>query len=329
MITSQKLIAEVKTENIYPVYLLMGEEREDKRELIGLIIKNLNKKSGNVEKYIFYGDEIEVSEVLNELQTYSFFDYTKVVIIKNVEKLTLNSAFFSYLENPNDRSVLILLTDNNDISKRLQRSVEKVGRVVTFWKSFQNEIENWLLSELKIREINADIDAVRYIIEITGNQKEDLLNQLNTISNYIEKGETLDTDKLKKIISRIIKYTVFDLINSIFLKYPLDLIKIFRTLIENGEDITKINYFMWKYLKTLMIASSYKNKGYSNGKIISILKLRKLESSRVIKIISNVPINFLNKLMDRLEKIDYLVKTQPKYISILQFERFLLSIKKI
>ena len=222
-----------------------------------------------------------------------------------------------------------MLTDKNDFSPKLQKAVNKVGRVVKFWKNFQNEIERWLISEFKTRNIQTDIEVVRYIIEVTGNRKEDILNQINVISNYLEEGETLNLDKLKRIISRITRYSVFDLINSAFVEDPIKLIKIFYTLLEDNENIVNINYLFWRYLKTLIIARSYKEMGYTDSQLISTLKLRKLESLRIKKIITYVSIDSLKRLINNLEIIDLSAKTKPKLISIIQFEKFLLSLEPI
>lgn len=331
MLKAKALNNEVKRNKIYPVYLLIGEEEEDKREIIDLVIDNLSKDSGEVEKYTFFGDEVEISKILDELQTYSFFDYTKVVVVKNAEKLNFNESFYSYIRNPNAKSVLFLLSGKNDISHKLQRAVEKSGRVVKFWKNFQDVIEMWLITELKNMNIKTDIKTVRYIIEITGNQKADILNQIKTISNFLKEGESLDVEKVKNIVSRIAKYTVFDLINSIFIKDSIELIKIFRTLIKNGEELTIINYFIWKYLKTLLTASSYKMMGYTDTQIVSALDLnkKKLMAKRVMGIISKISYDNLIKLMNYLDKIDYITKTKPKYVSIMKFEEFLLKLGEI
>jgi len=330
MMSQGKLFNELKSGKVFPVYLLLGEDIGAKDEFLQQLQKSLfnetDEKMVNVS--VFYGDEAVSEEIIENLSTFSFFSVKKLVIVRDFERLKNLKLFSEYLESPNSDSVLVLISGKKSAPKNILNGVEKYGRMSIFWPMFQNESERWVTLELNKFGIRAEPDAVHYIIELSGTSRNELKGQVDCIVNYLDENEFLSLEKAKKIIASLNSYTVFDLCNALFVKRPGEILKIFRYLINNGEDLVKINYFCGRELRKLLEAYSLKNTGYDFYQISSTLGFRKKESERIGTILKKIDIDTFRTLYSSIASLDYTIKSNPKDISVVSFEKFLMALGK-
>jgi DNA polymerase III delta subunit len=119
---------------------------------------------------------------------------------------------------------------------------------------------------------------------------------------------------------------VFDLCNALFIKKSREILEIFRYLVNNGEDLVKILYFCGREVKKLLRAFSLMESGYNHADISRVLGFRKKESERIRVILKRISINTLRILFSRIAALDRTIKTSPKEISTVSFEKFLIGL---
>ncbi len=329
-----KYLKEVENGILYPVYLLAGEEKHEKEyfeDRLYVAFSNSLDEGLEAERFLFYGDEVDFSDIENELYTFSFFNNKKFIVIRKAEGIFNYPGLLNYIKSPNTEFILVLETDKSekDLGKELVNAVKKVGRVVMFWiELYQSTIERWLIHEFKTAGINLDIETARYIINQTGMEKEKLKNQINIISNYLGENKDLTLPLVKSILSSVVNYSIFKLMDAIFFKNSAEVVNIFRSMLEDGENIVKLNSFMWQYFKKLLIARSYYEKGLLNNNIKNLTN-SKMERDRILKIVKKLSVKNLKIIISKIAKIDYTIKTNKKYIAEIQFERLLISISSI
>jgi DNA polymerase III delta subunit len=183
-----------------------------------------------------------------------------------------------------------------------------------------------MLQRLKERGIRTDGETLRYIVDVTGTALGDLTNQMETIANLLDRGGELDLETAKSVLSRIYTYTVFDLTASLFVKSPEEILSIFRQLLVNGEDLLKIAYFIGREVRKILDACSLKESGHSFDRVTELLGFKKREAARIAVIAQTVSIPFLRSLYAGLSALDYLIKTSPRELCLLHFERLLLGL---
>ena len=66
--------------------------------------------------------------------------------------------------------------------------------------------------------------------------------------------------------------------------------------------------------------------GYDYARISQALGFRKKETERVREILKRISINNLSTLFSRIAALDRTIKTSPKEISTVSFERFLIGL---
>ncbi len=326
----ERFLKEFEKERLFPVYLLLGEDRRSKGEVILQLRKRIFDVEDEEEASIsnYYGDEATTEEIIETLTTLSIFSQKRLVVVHDFDRLKNVKPLIEYIDSPNLLSILVLLAEKKSVSKGIEDSVRKRGKACVFWPMFQNEGERWIsgkLSELKIR---AKPDALKYIIKVTGTNKNDLLNQVECISNYLGKGEVLTIDRAKKIIAKLYRYTVFDLCNRLFLEEAKDILEVFRWLVSSGEDLVKIEYFCSRELRKIIMAYSLWERDYPFHRIASELGFKKSEAHRIGNILNRISSSTIRKLFSNIVHLDYEIKTNPKEIAVFAFERFLLETGK-
>jgi DNA polymerase III delta subunit len=330
--TAAGLFDELKSGVIHPVYLLLGEDQSAKEEFLSKLRSAQfgGVKAEQEDVSVFHGDDANAGEILETLATFSFFSSRKLVIVRNCDRLPGLKQLAEHVEKMSGggsvEAVLALLSDKKNVDRNLESAVGKKGRSCIFWPMFENEGERWMLERLKERGIRTDGETLRYIVAVTGTTLGDLTNQMETISNLLDRGGELDLETAQSVLSRIYTYTVFDLTASLFVKSPGEILMIFRQLLVNGEDLLKIAFFLGREVRKILDACSLKESGYRFGRITELLGFKKREAARIGTIVESVSITFLRSVYAGLSTLDYLIKTSPRELCLLHFERLLLGL---
>jgi len=328
MIKSDRLFDELRRGEVYPVYLLLGEENTGKEEFILLLKETVlggdENNAGNV--FIIYGDETGPKDVVENLTTYALFGGKKIVIVRDFDRMISSGPVLEYAESPNEDSVLVLLSQKKSLSGKIMDAAGKKGRVCVFWRMFPNAGVQWLKSRFAGLGVDADPDAIEYIIDLSGTDRSVLESQVAGVSNYLEKGERLTVERAADIVSRLYEYTVFDLTGAFFTRGPARITALFRHLVENGEDMVKILFFCTREIGKLADVCALHAQGNSFSKIEKTLGLRKMESSRLRKAADRVSPGFFRFLYRELAALEKTLKSSPPIQGRVEFERFLLHL---
>ena len=136
----QRLIADIKSGQIKPSYLLYGEESylirqyKDKLKdaaLAGGDPMNLNR---------FEGKGVSIPNIIDMAETLPFFAERRVILLEHTELLKSGGEQLAeYLENPSPSSCFIFAESTVDKRSKLYKAVAKLGTVVEFAR--QDELE--------------------------------------------------------------------------------------------------------------------------------------------------------------------------------------------
>ena len=325
MAAADAILAEIERGTVRPVYLLLGTDSGSKEEVIEAVKKHLFKSGEETTtgSTVFYGDEVPVHEVVEALRTSSIFSAKRIVVVHGFDRIGNKKPLLAYAAAPDGDTVLLLLSEKNSLAKSVTDAVSKRGKAATFWPMFHNEGERWLTRYLKRLGVNAEQEAVGYIVEVTGTGKLEMKGQAEHIVNYLESGEPLTLDTAKRIIAKLYRYTVFDLANRLFVSKPGEIVFVFRWLVRTGEDLVKIEYFCIREIGKITRALALQQERCSFPQITEKLRFRKSESARINRILSTVTEQRIQRTYAALADLDRTLKSKPKNIGITAFERVL------
>ncbi|MGQ9616079.1 MAG: DNA polymerase III subunit delta [Spirochaetota bacterium] len=327
-ITPAILFNELGEGIVHPVYLFLGEERGGKE----LFIENLRAKlsgdsagGSSVDITIYHGDEALPERILEDLKTYPIFSSRKIIIVHDFDRMVGNSLLIEYLRTPGGISVLILLSDKRSVSKQVMELVQQQGRVCIFWPMFLPQGERWVADKMRRLGIKADRNTIRYIVEISGTDTENLHNQILNIKDYLGDESELTYEKAQSIVAATGTHTVFDLAQSLFQKPAKEMISLFREIVNNGESLTRILFFCSRELIKIFTVCTLKYEGYGFQEIVRRLGLKKMESERIYKILGMIDLKSFPLLFSAVTKLEYILKSTPDELGQVEFERFLVE----
>ncbi|MDR1212139.1 MAG: DNA polymerase III subunit delta [Spirochaetaceae bacterium] len=165
-------------------YLFLGPEIGEKLEAV----KELRAALGeNSEDYSFYFGETPLNQILSILLNGSLFAGARLIQIKNAEGIKKKEdieAFVAYMEAPRDDTVLVLVSDQTSVDKRLEKPLGAGGKRI-FWELFENQKVQWVENFFRKEGCSISGDAVEAILALVENNTDALRRECSRLILFL------------------------------------------------------------------------------------------------------------------------------------------------
>jgi DNA polymerase-3 subunit delta len=300
---------------LLPVYYLFGEDYHSLSQTADLIIKSVEKFiSTDFDRETIYGNDRTVNDIISMATAYPFGSEKKLVYVKDADKLKDKKNLTNYINSPAAFSVLVMVhngiiagADSEPFKSMLKNNFlfeasELKGKFLVQWLINTCEVKNKTISNL---------DA-EYFIELTGEDKFLLENQLEKILTFIGEKDVITFEIIRTIVSSNKVHSIFDLQNSIGLKNKAASLKIAFNLLENGTEIPQIVGMLTKYFTILSKLGSLLHSGLSDNEIATRAGIYPYFYSSYLKAKNQFSTKDLYNSVNALLKADISLKTTSK-----------------
>ena len=236
------------------IHLLYGENEGQIKDFL----KNVFKI--NFKDQIFTYDEVEVIKnenlVYEKLQTKSFFDEKKLIIINRSTDKIKNLIEDIILKNFDDVNI-VLISNILEKKSKLRSFFEKNKELVCipFYKDTEQTLINLVTDFCKDRKINISRHNINLIIKRSMNDRQSLKNELQKIETFFINKKQITEDDILKITNLAENYSISELIDNCLVKNKK---KITEILNENNfsieECIQIVRIFLIKAKKLLSLS---------------------------------------------------------------------------
>ena len=236
------------------IHLLYGENEGQIKDFL----KNVFKI--NFKDQIFTYDEVEVIKnenlVYEKLQTKSFFDEKKLIIINRSTDKIKNLIEDIILKNFDDVNI-VLISNILEKKSKLRSFFEKNKELVCipFYKDTEQTLINLVTDFCKDRKINISRHNINLIIKRSMNDRQSLKNELQKIETFFINKKQITEDDILKITNLAQNYEISELIDNCLVKNEK---KISEILNENNfsidECIQIVRMFLIKAKKLLSLS---------------------------------------------------------------------------
>ena len=186
------------------VYLFTGPELGDKSDAITTILNNARKRDSALDEYSYYVSDKSVAEVVALLQNVGLFSSSLFVIYKNCEQIKLKSdvdLLVSYIkESADNPNTLILLSDENNIDKRIESAVPSSHKKI-FWEMFENQKPQWVRNFFRKNGFSITDDAIESILNMVENNTQSLKIEGSKFFYCYPKGYEITCADVDKILT--------------------------------------------------------------------------------------------------------------------------------
>jgi DNA polymerase-3 subunit delta len=201
------------------IFLFLGPEIGERRDAIDTIKQNLTKKSGQKpEEYSYYAGETSISEIVSVLRNGSLFADARLFQIKHPELIKNKDdqeLLISYMKAPQDDTILILVSDEKSLDKKIEDAVKPKENKRIFWELFENRKADWIRSFFRREGYQIEDDGIEAILELVENNTEALGRECSKLMLFIKKDQPIREADVGKWLSHTREESAFTLFSRI------------------------------------------------------------------------------------------------------------------
>ncbi len=249
-----QIAAELKNGKILPVYFFFGDDAYSFDAGLALIDKAVSPFiSSDFDKETFYGEDKNLSDILNVASAFPFGSGKKLLTIKDFEKIKDKKSLTTYINSPPDFTVLVIIHEGKitNFESEPYKSLIKNNFIFESKELKGEYLAEWLINFTRNKGKIISSENARYLIDVVGENREMIEAQLDKIFIFLNDEKEITFDSIKSLSTKLKKYTIFDLQNAIGRKDKEVSLKIALNLFENGDGLIGIIAMLTKYFAGL------------------------------------------------------------------------------
>ena len=293
-------------ENLSKSYFLNGDDIF----LQDFFIDQLKKITKISSIHLFYIGYDKQEDFFSELINLSLFDNEKIIIVKNISRLSINAKkdLLNYLSKNDLKHFLVLVKNKYEIrnNKFISSLISKIN-IIDVRTPFENKIKDWIIFLLKKESIKLNDSEIKSYINAYG-------NNISNIMNYI-KIDSYRSNSNSKISNK--KYHLWNLQDSLGNKKIKEAIKIYDSLVLNGTSINYILLYLFRLYECIY------NYSTNLSPIIKNFAINKIIQSNINLYSKNYSLIEIENIILNINKNDFLSKNYS--LNINNMNRYLIS----
>lgn len=229
----------------HPSYLFLGEEDFLKEEAIEKLKKTcLDSRTIDLNYGVFSakGNDFEIKEVFDALNTLPFLSKRRLVILKNADSLSAQEkdAVLSYLRDPRKSSIFVIESASPVIKGGFLLEASKLAQLVYYRRLTDSSLNTWLVKKAALFDKKISSEAISAVKESLPNDLRILSSGMDNLILYTGKRPLITGQDVEKVIGLSPTHTAFDLMNSIERKDVKKALHIFSALKRDKKRETEL-----------------------------------------------------------------------------------------
>lgn len=210
-----RIVKEIKSGNIKPIYFLMGEEPYYIDKIADYIEDNLlTEEEKGFNQMVMYGRDSDIEDIMSNAKRFPMMAERQVLIVKEAQDLSRTiEKLIAYAENPQPTTTLVLCYKYKKLDKRkkLYKVIAKSGVIFESKRLYENQVAGWIQKTLKSREYGISPKAAQMLVEFLGMDLSKIDNELNKLQLITPKGTTITPEIIEENIGISKDFNNFEL----------------------------------------------------------------------------------------------------------------------
>ena len=225
-ITDKQLIADLSAGKYKPVYLLTGEENYYIDVVSNYFEEEVIDPSlRDFDQTVMYGRDVDMATVVSTVKRYPMMSPVHLVLVKEAQDIDIRQwdRLAAYLQQPSDRSVLVLCYRHKKLDKRTAayKAIDKVGVVYESPRIYDNQVPSWILREVAAHGYTITDKAAAMMAENIGVDLGKIANELSKLYPLLPQGGAITEQLVEDQIGISKDYNVFELQKAIGRRDPV------------------------------------------------------------------------------------------------------------
>lgn len=318
-ITPEYVLGQLEKEQLFPFYLFYGPSEFRVERVLNRIRQSyIPEEARDFNLHIFYGarpnqgEKANPADILDTAQSLPFMSQRRLIIVRRTGNFldTDLEGFVPYLDDPLETTCLIFVSSKPDFRKKFYRKIRDSGRAVNFRRLYDNQVVPWIKNTAEELGFTMETQACDYLVEIVGNRLMDLYSELEKL--YLRYGKTtVGAEEVKEIAiySRI--YTIFELMDQISLKRPVQSLLSLNRFLEEEDRTAPLRFvgMLNRQIGLLWQTKSIMKSGGETAGLARKLRVQPFVASKLVKQSKKWSTDDLERALKLLHHADGLLKS--------------------
>lgn len=235
-----KIVNDIKSGTIKPIYFLMGEEPYYIDKISDYIEQNvLSEEEKGFNQTVLYGRDVTVEDIVSSAKRYPMMAERQVIIVKEAQDLVKTiDKLEAYADNPMPTTVLVVCYKYKTLDKRkkVTKLLAKNGVVYESKKLYENQVGEWIKRVLSGKKYAIEPKASAMLVEFLGTDLSKINNELEKLQIILPKGATISAKDIEENIGFSKDFNVFELRKAIGERNQLKAYTIAENFANNPKD---------------------------------------------------------------------------------------------
>ena len=303
-------------EGLKSLYLLYGEEQY----LVEMALNKIKKQFGELLLGINYIllDETSVENLISDIEMPAFGYDKKLIIVKNSELFKkdgrkkagtpLQEKIADYIKNNMsiiEESVVLVFIDNEVDKNVVYEEIEKSGIICNIEELKPLQLVKKLKQICNLYKVNCDESTLNYLIETSGTNLQNLLNEIINLIEYAGENGTITINDVNNLAVKQIESVIFELTDNLAIRKIDKALEVLDNLIYQKEAPQKILITLYNHFKKIYLCNVAVN---LNKDIVNSLSLRPNQTWLITKYKKQASYfnqNELRKILEEFIELDY------------------------
>lgn len=322
MLSIESLEKELKAGKLNPIYLLYGEETFLLETCLKKIKTNFGERKAGINEIKL--DETNISTILSDIETPAFGYEKKLIIARNTglfkkegrKKNGMNTELINkvadYIKESYkmmEEAVVLVFVEEEAEKNALYKVIEQYGILCEFQELKPVQIIARLKAICKAYQVQVEDATLKYLIECSGTNMQDLINETRKLIEYAGTNGTITKQAIDLLCIKKLESIIFDLTDNLGKKKVDKALEVLHGLLYQKEPIQKILITLYHHFQKLYIIKIAQRE---NKNIAESLKLKPNQIFLVSKYKAQADYfkeQELKKIVEELIDLDYHYKT--------------------
>lgn len=212
MIKYEELVAQLKSRQFKPVYLLMGEEPFYIDRICRFFEnKVIDEANRDFNQVVLYGKDTSAAEIVANAKEFPFGSQYKLVVVKEAKDLKDIDLLKSYVENPAESSILVICYKYGKLKATQYKAYEKKGVVFESVGIKDWNLPEWVQKTASAFKFQLDAQTANILTEHIGNDLSRIFNEFEKLKVILPPGSSITPDVVEQYIGISKEYNIFEL----------------------------------------------------------------------------------------------------------------------
>lgn len=295
------------------VYLYYGASEYILRKEISKLLQTLKVDEFNVVKYDLL--ETDFIDLIEELQTISFFSGQRVVLVSGILELYKldeynQERFITYLEKPNPETILIMYSSQiNEGDEPITKALNLYTKMVRLQELDKKELPNIIKKSFQEDDYQIHEQAISELIERTNSDYQAIEQEITKLKLYAYDQKVITVQAIRLLVSKNLDDNIFELSSAIIDRDRTKAIQIYYDLlVSNVSPVTIVGYLSTR-VRELIHTSLLIARNYSQDMIAKHFQISDGRAYYMVRNAKAVGVEKLEKYLEQLADLDFDIKS--------------------